>query len=177
MSCEILTGYTKPDCRSTGGIKQIVVYTLKNRTDGGTLTYADGEITDITLASGKYAYSFGLEQDLSSFVETLVGSRENNTFNVTQAGTIILNDNRKETRNLINLMGRSTGIGVIGEDQDGVWRHYGLIGGMTLNEGEVGSGAARGDRNGSSLTLAATENELAPTIEAALVTALLAPES
>jgi hypothetical protein len=177
MGCELIAGYNKPQCRSTGGIKQIVVYPLKNRTTGGTLEYEDGEITALTLASGKYAYPFELEQDLSSFVETPTGSRENNTFFVEQAGTIILNDNRKETRNLINLMGRSTGLGVIGEDQDGVWRHYGLIGGMTLDEGEVGSGTARGDRNGSSLTLNATENELAPEIAANIVTALLAPES
>src|SRR5690606_6518500 len=108
--CELTAGYTKPNCRDVGGIKRIFVYNLHNRE---SIEYADGEITAIALADGKYAYEFKLEQDLSSVVETPTGSRENNTFFIDQSGAIILNDNRKETRNQINLMGKSAGLGVI----------------------------------------------------------------
>lgn len=174
--CEITQGYTKPFCRSIGGLQTLYIYNLTNR---ATLELSENEdeVEAITLKSGKYAYPIELEQDLSSATENEVGSRETGTFYVEQAIAIMLNDNRKETRNFINLMGRSTSLGVIGKDTQGIYRHYGLIGGLQLNEGSSTSGAGKADRNGSELTLSGTETLLAPEIEAALVTALLAPES
>lgn len=174
--CEIITGYTKPTCRSVGGLRRLVIYNLINRATI-TLTENDDEVTALTLNSGKFGYTIELEQDLSSATENEVGSRETGTFFVEQALAVILNDNRKETRNFVNAMGKSTSLGVCGLDNQGVWRHYGVIGGLTLNEGTTGSGTAKGDRNGSELTLSGTETELAPEIAAALVEAILEPES
>lgn len=172
MACEITSGYTKPNCRQTGGVQKFYLYTLANRASY-TLSANEDEITALSLDSGKYAYEFAVEQDLSMVEETPTGSRENGTFYIEQVATIILNDNRKETRNLINVMGRSSGVGVIYQDQEGVYRHAGLIGGMVLNEGTVGTGAAKGDRNGSTLTLNAQEKFLAPEISSTIVNSLL----
>lgn len=172
MSCEITTGYSKPSCRQIGGVKKFYIYTLANRADY-TVSETDDEVTALSLAAGKYAYEVDVEQGLSMVEETPTGSRENGTFFIAQVGTIVLNDNRKETRNLINVMGRSTGVGLIYLDEVGVYRHAGLERGLQLNEGTAGTGTAKGDRNGSTLTLSGEEEFLAPEISASIVNALL----
>jgi hypothetical protein len=174
--CEIVTGYTKPTCRTIGGLKRIVVYNLGNR-----VSYAPNEdesvVNALTLAAGKYAYPFDLEQDLSGADENEVGSRAEGTFYVEQMIEIILNDNRKETRNIINSLGNSYALGIIGLDAQNVWRHYGIEGGLALESGTSSTGRVKGDRNGSTLSFTGTERLLAPEIAASIVNSLLAPAS
>jgi hypothetical protein len=173
--CEILNGYNRPLCKSTGGIDKVVFYNLQNR-DTYTTDANECEVLTLSLTAGKYGYMYDLEPQLSTAEDNGTGSRENQTFFVEQMLEMVLNDNRKETRNSINALGRSTTLGAIVRDQDGVWRHFGLEYGLTLESAAAVLGRAMGDRNGSTLTFVGQEKFLAPEIAGSLVTAILAPD-
>jgi hypothetical protein len=173
--CEVISGYNRPLCKSTGGIDKVVVYNLQNR-DAYTINADETEVTALSLVAGKYGYMIDLEPQLSTAEDNGTGSRENQTWFVDQMVEMVLNDNRKETRNFINTLGRSTTLGMIVRDQDGVWRHFGLEYGLTMESTASVLGRAMGDRNGSTNTFVGQEKYLAPEIAAGLVTAILAPD-
>jgi hypothetical protein len=173
--CEVLNGYNRPLCKSTGGIDKVVFYNLQNRASY-TVDADECEVLTLVLESGKYGYMFDLEPQLSTAEDNGTGSRENQTFFVSQMLELILNDNRKETRNTINALSRSTTLGAIVRDQDGVWRHFGLEYGLTMETAAAVLGRAMGDRNGSTLTFVGQEKLLSPEISPSVVTSILAPD-
>jgi hypothetical protein len=175
--CEITEGLTLPLCRNVGGISQVALYNLQNRdsyviSDEGDLISGT---TGITMVSGKTAYIVNLEKDLSSFTETEVGNPETGTFYIEQSLNLVINDNRRATRNFIMMLGNSTTIGAIVLDNQGVWRHAGLVAGLSLTAGETTTGVLKGDRNGSNITLTGTEVRLAPDVDSDTVTAITTP--
>jgi hypothetical protein len=109
--------------------------------------------------------------------ENPIGSRENGTFRVEQEAMIVLNDAKKETRTLINLLAKNR-LAVIAALNNGDFVLLGKERGLMLGDGAGGSGTSKEDRNGfESLPFSGTERELAPVVDPDIIAALLVPAS
>ena len=173
--CEITSGYNQ-GCDEAGGVK--AWYAFATKTDAGvsniaTLDVVGGEVTDLTLASGKFAYAFLVETETSSFTETSVGEKANKAFGVEQSGTIILHGNTKEmiVQKELLARGRHT---IIAQLNDGTYEVLGLENGLKINY-ERATGTAFEDMNGNTLTATGKELLPAPKISGVIVEALLEP--
>lgn len=171
--CEITTGYTKPLCRSVGGLKQFIIYNLENRS---TYTRTNNTISAITMDAGKEAYLFDVEMELSSVQEVGTGSRAENTYFYATTATIVLTDKTQGNIDLLALLGQGR-LGVIGVYENGLARHFGLINGMMVDTETDSSGTEYGNRNGHEIVLSCKEVSKAPTITLNLAEALLVPAS
>lgn len=164
--CELTTGYTKPNCRSVGGIKKFIMYNIANR-DG--LTVANNVITGISLTAGKQAFQLLVEQELSNVQEVSTSTRETTFF--TQTATMVLTDKNQATVDL-NALVSSGFFGVIAVYENDLVRHFGLYNGMICNTTDD-SGTAYGDRNGYEFSFTVNEKVTAPTMTIELAEALL----
>ena len=175
--CELTSGYNKI-CDLAGGVDTWYIFANKDSNgDSNYATYveANGEITDLTLVAGKYAFPFNVEIETSSFTDTAVGERANGSYAREQQATIILHGNTSTMIRDIEDMckGRVT---VIAKMNDGTYEVlFGVNGGKASNE--RASGTAFEDMNGNTLTITGKETVQAPKISSALVLALLAPTS
>lgn len=168
--CELTTGYTKPNCRSVGGVLKYIFYNIANR---ASLTVSNNVITAISMDSGKAAYQLLVESELSNATQTATSTRETTFF--AQEAVVSLTEQTQNTVDLNALL--ATGFfGVIVFYESGLIRHFGLYKGMIANIAEV-SGTAFGDKNGSDATFSGNETVTAPTISANLAEALLTPAS
>ena len=164
--CELTTGYTKPSCRSVGGVKKFIAYNIGNR-DG--LTVASNVITGLSLEAGTQAYQFLVEQELSNVQEVSTSTRETTFYS--QTATMVLTDKTAATVSLNALL--STGFfGLIAVYENDLVRHFGLYNGMIANTTDD-SGTAYGDRNGYEFVFTANEKVTAPTMSLELAEALL----
>lgn len=164
--CELTTGYTKPTCRSVGGIKKFIVYNLEHR---DSLTVADNVITGIALSSGEQAFQFLVEQELSNAQEVSTSTRETTFF--AQTVNVVLTNKTADTVKLNAIL--STGFfGVIVVYENDLVRHFGLYNGMIANSTDD-SGTAYGDRNGYDIAFTVNEKVTAPTMTIELAEALL----
>lgn len=171
--CEITTGYTKPNCRSVGGIRKFIIYNLENR---ASYTRAANAITAITMDSGKAAFSFDVEMELSNAIETGTGSRPDFTYFYAQAATMILTDKTQANIDLLALLGQGR-LGVIAIYESGINRHFGLVNGLMVDTETDDSGTEYGNRNGHEVAMSGKETQKAPTISTNLAEALLVPAS
>jgi hypothetical protein len=83
-----------------------------------------------------------------------------------------LNDAKKETRNLVNLLSKNRLVFVIAKN-DGTFVLAGEERGMMLADGAGGSGTAKADRSGFTLPFTGVEKSVAPTIDPDIIAGLL----
>jgi len=161
MACTALTKGRGLDCnRISGGIKNIYFgvydqFTAPLTTVG--IVQANGEISDIEMATSTGLYRYTTPLGVASLSETITGSKENGTIFYTPTVTVILNRLTKEDQNQIKLLGQ-TKLVIFAElnatlaNGHNVIVGLGVTNGMELNAGTMDSGAAFGDRNGYTLT-------------------------
>jgi len=170
---EILSGYTKPNYRSVGGILKYIIYPLENR---DSYTVANSIITAIAMESGKAAFAFDVEMNTANAVETGTGSRPDFTVFYAQAITATLTD--KTNANIVLLEALNSGrVGVIVVYESGLVRHFGLINGLMTDTETDDSGTEYANRNGHEIAMSGKEINKAPTMSLALAEALLIPAS
>lgn len=167
--CELTTGYTKPNCRSVGGVKRFIIYNLENRF---SYTRTANAITGIVMKNGKQAYDFQVEMELSNAIQTGTGSRADGTFFYAQAVQIILADKTQANIDLLALLNKGR-LGVIAFYENGLNRHFGLLNGLMVDTEADDSGTEMGNRNGHTLALSGKEVQTAPTISDALAEQIL----
>ena len=92
MACEITSGYDLV-CDSQGGVDTWYAFAIANY---DTLTYANGEVTALTLLAGTYAYPLNVEMETSSFTDVAVGERTNGAYGRQQTATVVLHGNTAE---------------------------------------------------------------------------------
>jgi hypothetical protein len=175
--CELVTGYDKI-CDLAGGVDTWYIFATKDSSGNSnidTLTVANGEVTDLTLASGKYAHPFNVEIETSSFTDIAVGDRPNGSYAREQSATILLHGNTASMIEMIEDMckGRVT---VIAKLNDGTYEVLFLNNGGKASD-ERATGTAFEDMNGNTLTITGKETSKAPKIDSAIVSALLPPTS
>lgn len=165
---DLTSGYTRPPADNIGGVDEVVVFQLEHKL---TSTVADGEITDLTLENGTQAFRYFLEEDLSSYTDDLTGTDGNGTIMAAQTLNIVLNDQRKSTRNELMNLAKNWLVCCVKTSQ-GTWKVLGWHYGLKLRTGTGESGTAKADRNGFTLTLDGQQKELAYDISEAIVDSL-----
>ena len=168
MACNITRGRLEPCKNNVGGLK--MAYAINYVPDAFTVT--NGVASAISVAVDA-VYPFELRSDSNTLVESLVADRNNGTKVNTQTLTIALKKQDSETALQVDLMAEGRPIFIV-RDNNNRYRIVGLSDGMDLSGSDITSGGARGDFNGYNLTFTATEGELAPYLDEATVTALLA---
>jgi hypothetical protein len=173
MGCEITSGYNKV-CDSQGGVDTFYAFAVKDSTGASnyqTLGYADGEVTALTLVTGKYAFPFNVEIETASFTDTASGERTAGAYARTQAGTAMLHGNTAAMITDIEAMGKGRHA-IIAKMNDGTYEIFFMENGAKVTD-ERATGTAYEDMNGTTLTFAGKEKTKACKISSTIVLALL----
>jgi len=173
MGCEITSGYNKV-CDSPGGVDTFYAFAVKDSTGASnyqTLGYANGEVTALTLVTGKYAFPFNVEIETASFTDTASGERTAGAYARTQAGTAMLHGNTAAMITDIEAMGKGRHA-IIAKMNDGTYEIFFMENGAKVTD-ERATGTAYEDANGTTLTFAGKEKTKACKISSTIVLALL----
>ena len=168
-SCLVTSNICKGCRDNVGGIK--AAYIVAGCVTGTTVD-ANGKILTVG-ATGGTVYTFQVEKNTSSFVETITASLENGSVFYQQDLTLVFFKLDQAKRNQIRLLAQNTDMKVFVETNDGSIFYLGEDFGMFLSAGTGESGTTFGDRNGYSITLQGLEKdparELANSLSATLV--------
>jgi len=171
MACALTQGFNL-DCRdAVGGLKELYIIEL-----GGVeaITEASGIVSAITNATGKRFYKYSLIRETSNAEETITGNEQNGTIFYAQKIDVILNKRQVSVRNEILLLAKNK-VAIVAVDNIGNGWLYGRVNGLMLNAGTSPTGTAWGDRNGYTLTFSGNETELAPMVQASVISTLETP--
>jgi hypothetical protein len=155
INCDLTSGWDDTFCRlSVGGIRRAIPVKLAD-IDQSSVTIVDNEITALTASTGGYEYV--LEQNLSSYTASPSRTEESGSvFWDINLNMVLINDT-KELRELITTLARNTTTWFV-QKSSGVWVCLGLKDGLRLgSDNEGGSGVAKADRNGYSLSFVGQE--------------------
>ena len=168
MACALTQGFNL-DCRdAVGGLKEVYIIELDNV---ASITEASGVVTAITKETGKRFWKYSLIRETSNAEETITGNEQNGTIFYAQKLDIIVNKRQVSVRNEILLLAKNH-LTIVAVDNIGNAWLYGRVNGLMLNAGTSPSGTAWGDRNGYTLTFSGNETELAPQVQASLISSL-----
>jgi hypothetical protein len=165
MACALTAGYT-PDCKdSVGGSSE--VYVIEK--DNATLALTANVVTTITNDASKRWWKYTLPKDVASATETINANATNGTLFYGQEVKFSLNKMLTATRNELHLLAQNR-LWIIVKDNNGKYWFYGYQNGMDISAGTVGTGAAKGDRNGySDITFVSDEPQMAYEVNTALI--------
>lgn len=176
--CELLSGYTKENCRRNGGVDELIVYNMENRATG-TLA-ADGlSVATLTLDIGKQAYRLTPDMESATAGQQPAGDRNNNSVMIPQTAMIMFKDDLDTTVDIANKLLKGYW-GVIvkkTESGDATYRHYGWLNGLTVESIEDVYGQLYEDLSGKTVNFTGKELIMAPSISSTIVDALLVPAS
>lgn len=169
--CEITAGFEKI-CDSAGGVSRAYWW---NTSDVDTLTVVAGNVTALTLNSGKYAYPIDFEIETSTYTDTGTGERANSSKAREQSATILLAGN---TAAMIAQIDAATGgrVTVAFQLNDGTYEVLFLENGAKVSDVRT-PGTAFEDMNGNTLTFTGKEKTKAPKVSGSIISAMLEPES
>ena len=168
-SCFVTSNICKGCRDNVGGIK--AAYIVAGCVTGTTVD-ADGKILTVG-ATGGTVYTFQVEKNTSSFVETITASLENGTVFYQQDLTLVFFKLDQAKRNQIRLLAQNTDMKVFVETNDGTIFYLGEDFGMFLSAGTAETGTAFGDRNGYSITLQGLEKDPARELAGSLASTLV----
>ncbi len=167
MSCTsaTLTGIAL-DCGNVGGIKKLYV---ANIADVSTITYgADGEVTAMTMASGKTFKSYSFRKGNASFTVNGVKDDKNGTYFATTEISAQFNKMEKPKRNEIVELVKANAYVII-QDNNNIYWFIGKDSYVTLTTGAGQSGAAMAEGNFYNIVLMSETNEVPNTILSTIV--------
>jgi hypothetical protein len=167
---DLTSGYTRPAADNIGGVDEVVFFQLEHKATGAAVT--DGEVTTLELENGTQAFRYFLEEDLSTYTDDLTGTDGNGTIMSAQTLTMILNDNRKATRNEVMNLATNWLVACVKTSQ-GTWKVLGWDYGLKLRTDNSTPGTAKADRNGMTITMDGQQKGLAYDISSAIVDSLL----
>lgn len=171
MACTLLTGGLTIACLpNIGGIKKAYITDFSNVEDG--FTEANGVVSAISIDSGENYYEFEFNKNSSFFTENDGISIENGTNFKTQVVTLVIPRREVAKRNVIALLAQKR-LSIIVKDQNGLNWVFGMTNGMDLTANEGGSGTAKGDLNGYTLTFTGEEPAMASTVSDGILATLI----
>ena len=168
-SCYINSSVCKGCRDSVGGIKgvYIVAGCVTGTTENG-----DQEILTVG-ATGGTVYSFQVEKNTSTFVETIAASLENGTVVYQQTLNLVFLKLQQSTRNQIKLLAQNTDMKVFVETNDGTILYLGEQFGMALLSGTAETGTVFADRSGYTIVLEGFEKVPAKQLAGSLTSTLV----
>jgi len=173
MGCEFTAWAYEQPCDQTGGVEMIYVgsHTGNADTNFQTLTISAGEVTAISLKTGKKMELWSVEMETANFTQSSAGERATSSSSVTQTGvTTLVGYDDEMSKNLSTLI--KSKVFVIAKDNEGVFRVYFHKYGAKAQV-EEGTGTAMEDMNGSTVTFTSKDKDFAPVISSALMASLL----
>ena len=167
-NCAIIQGYEIPCRNSVGGISEIYLTEIENKS---TFTATSGVITAFTLSSGKKFWTFKLEKENAEFTEKIVPSVENGTVYYEQEVKFSMKQLSASNRNNIRQIVQNR-LFIIVKDNNGVYWLLGEVNGCDLGASDGKTGKAMGDLNGYSLTFMGKEPAPAQQVTGTLLATL-----
>lgn len=152
-----------------GGLKRVL---LANTADVTAITVTANIVTAITMDAGKKFKEYFFSPETSSFNSTYQVNRQNGSQYIQTLLTMVFN--RLETSKRLEIMAiAQADLYAIAETMDGKFWMIGREEALGLNAGESGSGTARGDRNGYSITLEENSLELPIEVDDSIISGIL----
>lgn len=153
MAC-VLTSDQSLGCRdAVGGVKTVYITELANK---DAITASAGNITALTLATGKQFWIYELEKETAECVEKPTPSVENGTLFWETELKIMLHKRSAALSSEIALLAQNR-LMIIVLDRNGNYWLMGETNGADLAPSESTFGKAMGDANGYALTFIAKE--------------------
>ena len=168
MSCLLSRGFNQRGaCRAgIGGIRTVYIAGFD---DIGTIGKdASGNVSGFS-ASGTIFFEYDVTPETANFVETITANEQNGSIFYEQVFTLVMNNMSQTKRNEIRVLGQKR-LAIVTLAENGQYNLLGETTGMIMNGGTTGTGTAKGDRNGYSLTFMAREADPAPHVLAAALT-------
>jgi len=167
MACPITAGRLIP-CKDTiGGLRK--VYFINFVEDAFTVANAVATAINPLITT---VFEYDLTGDTNNLAESMVSDRTAGTTVNTQTLTLALQRISKEDNHQLNLLAYGRPIAVV-RSKAGNYHAVGLSEGIDFTIAPT-TGAGKADFNGYNLTGVAMEGSLAPILDSATVTALLA---
>ena len=175
--CELLTGWSK-GCDTQGGVE--TWYLFANKDANGTsnidtLTIANGQVSALTLVTGKYAYPFNVEMETSTFNDKSLGDRANGAYAREQSATVVLHGNTASMITMVEDICKGR-VSAIAKCNDGTYELLFAENGAKVND-DRSVGTKYEDMNGTTLTFTGKEKQRSCKISSVIVEALLEPAS
>lgn len=167
MACDITVGRARVCKDGLGGNSKLYLYNEQE----DPFTVVAGEATAINAAI-TVVYEFDLEGDGNTLVQSLVPDRNTGSTVNTQTLTVVLKKINAATSVNLNLLAYGFP-GAVVKDRNGNYHAVGIDDGIDFTI-ESATGGAKSDMNGYTLTGVSTTGSLAPILDSATVTALLA---
>lgn len=173
MACVINSGITLDCLDGKGGVTNIYITEVENL---DTFTAdTSGNVTTMTLDSGKQFFTFNVEKEDAQFGETMTGTAmETGTFSYAQSLTFSIKKLTANKRHLLKLLAQNR-LMVIIEDRNG---NYLLMGktGARLTSVDANTGKLLGDANGyNAVTITSNEPEPMYFVASNLIATLTSP--
>jgi len=167
MSC-LLTQWFDIDCNdSIGGITEF--YAIE-KTSVETVTEASGVVTAITTTDSKKFNRYVLKGEVGSMQATVNHNQQNGTTFFEHTLVFNLSKMTTQKRNELLIMSQANTV-VIAKDSNGLYWLMGKTIGLYPSAGDFGTGTAKGDLNGISMTLIGREKEPPAEVTGSLITA------
>lgn len=168
MSCALTQDYVL-DCRDgRGGIKEFWIIEGANIL---TMTVVAGVVTALTKVTAQKFRHYQQVKQNSETDEQISTNEENGTIFMKQTVKIVINKMQTTVRNEIMLLGKNRLV-IVAIDQNGAAWMYGANNYLLMDNSNVKSGKAFGDRNGYELVFGGFEPELAYSVDPTVVAAL-----
>jgi len=167
MACDITQGRAKECKDGIGGNSKLYLYNFVE----DPFTILEGEATAMNVEITA-AYEYDLQGDGHILDENMVSARNEGTTLNTQTITAILQKIDASTSAEMNLVAKNTPQAVV-KDRNGNYFAVGITDGIDFNI-VANTGSEKGDLNGYTLTGVSTEQDFAPLLDEATVTAFLA---
>ena len=150
MACtQTLTGISRDCLGNNGGIRKVW---LANYDNVASLTVSAGAITAISMSNSEKFKLYEFARNTSSLSSNYAVNAENGTSYV--ESDLLMVFNRMDTSKRLEIVALAQGnLVAIVEDNNGNKWYLGKDFPVTINAGDGLTGAARGDRNGYSITL------------------------
>jgi len=173
--CEVASNYNKL-CDAPGGVEIVYAIPLRDalgNSNVATFTHADGEVTALTLVTGKQAFTFTVEAETATFNAASVGEKVAGSNAYNHSSTVIFHGNTKEDLVRVDNLdkGRHAFIHALSDETfELVHMTNGAKG-----QSDRAAGTLYEDLNGTTMTMTSKEKIGSLKIDAAIVATLLTP--
>jgi hypothetical protein len=169
--CNSITGITFSCLANSGGVREIFI-ACYDSVSGATVS--NGLVTGITMEAGQTFHQFQFNKKTSSITEEASVNLENGVTFYTQTVTLVIPYREVSKRNSILLLADGQpNLHVIVRDYNDNYWWVGNYAGANLTGLTTGSGTAKDDLNGYTITLVAEEPYLAYEVDSAVIPTII----
>lgn len=170
--CNTLTGITFSCLANSGGVREILI-ACYDSVAGATVS--NGFVTGITMESGEKFHQFQFNKNTSSVTEEATVNLENGVTFYTQTVNLVIPYREVAKRNAILLLADGQpNLHIIVRDYNDNYWWIGNYAGANLSTLTTGSGTAKADLNGYTISFVAEEPMLAYEVDSTIIAGITA---